>query len=59
MYVVSGRLRLLTGGDDHIIEPGEAAEFSTWTPHWFGTVDGRVEVIAILGPDGERVHLDQ
>ncbi len=50
MYVVSGRMRLLLGGDDHTIEPGEAVEFSTWTPHWFGAVDGPVEVIAILGP---------
>jgi transcriptional regulator with XRE-family HTH domain len=59
MYVVSGRMRLLLGDDDHTIEPGEAVEFSTWTPHWFGAVDGPVEVIAILGPDGERVHLHQ
>ena len=57
MYVLNGRLRLLLGEDELIIEPGEAVEFSTWTPHWFGAVDGPVEVIAILGPQGERVHL--
>jgi transcriptional regulator with XRE-family HTH domain len=57
MYVLNGRLRLLLGEDELIIEPGEAVEFSTWTPHWFGAVDGPVEVIAILGPHGERVHL--
>jgi transcriptional regulator with XRE-family HTH domain len=57
LYVLSGRLRLLLGEDEHILEPGEAAEFSTWTPHWFGAVDGPVEVILIVGPDGERMHL--
>jgi transcriptional regulator with XRE-family HTH domain len=57
LYVLSGRLRLVLGDDDLVIKPGEAVEFSTWTPHWFGAVDGPVEVIAILGPHGERVHL--
>lgn len=57
VYVLSGRLRLLLGEDEHILEPGEAAEFSTWTPHWFGAVDDPVEVILIVGPDGERMHL--
>jgi mannose-6-phosphate isomerase-like protein (cupin superfamily) len=57
LYVLSGRLRLMLGDDDFVIEPGEAVEFSTWTPHWFGTVDGPVELIAIFGVQGERVHL--
>lgn len=57
LYVLSGRLKMLLGEDEHILEPGEAAEFSTWTPHWFGAVDGPVELILIIGPDGERVHL--
>lgn len=42
---------------DFVIEPGEAVEFSTWTPHWFGTVDGPVEAIVIFGVRGERLHL--
>jgi transcriptional regulator with XRE-family HTH domain len=57
MYVLSGRMRLLLGEDDLVIEPGEAVEFSTWTPHWFGAIDGPVEALAIFGPQGERVHL--
>ncbi|GGI07782.1 helix-turn-helix domain-containing protein [Egicoccus halophilus] len=57
MYVLGGRLRLLLGDDDLVIEPGEAVEFSTLTPHWFGVVDEPVELIAILGAHGERVHL--
>jgi transcriptional regulator with XRE-family HTH domain len=57
IYVLSGQLRLLLGADDLVIEPGETVEFSTWTPHWFGAVDGPVEGIMIFGPHGERVHL--
>jgi len=56
-YVLSGRLRLLLGDDDIVVEPGEAVEFSTLTPHWFGAIDGPVELIAIFGPQGERLHL--
>ncbi len=56
-YVLDGRLRLVLGDDDLTIEPGEAVEFSTWTPHWFGAIDGPVEIIAIFGPQGERIHL--
>jgi transcriptional regulator with XRE-family HTH domain len=57
LYVLEGRLRLILGEEDLTIEPGEAVEFTTWTPHWFGAVDGPVEVIMIIGPHGERVHL--
>ena len=38
--------------------PGEAAEFDTRTPHWFGPVDGRgVEFLSLFGKQGERAHL--
>ena len=57
MYVLDGRMRLLLAGQDLVIEPGEAVEFSTHTPHWFGAVDGPVELIAVFGPNGEREHL--
>ena len=57
LYVLDGRLRLLLGAEDLAIAPGEAVEFTTWTPHWFGAVDGPVELIAILGAHGERLHL--
>jgi len=57
LYVLSGRLRLVLGDRDFVLHPGEAAEFSTWTPHWMGVVDEPSEVIAIFGPHGERVHL--
>ena len=57
MYVIDGQLRLLLGDQDLVIEPGEAVEFSTGTPHWFGAVDGPVELIAVFGPHGEQTHL--
>ena len=57
LYVLDGRLRLLLGGEDFEIESGEAVEFTTWTPHWFGAIDGPVELLAIFGPHGERLHL--
>jgi transcriptional regulator with XRE-family HTH domain len=57
MYVLSGQLRLILGERDFTVKPGEAVEFSTWTPHWFGVVDGPVEAITIFGPHGERLHL--
>lgn len=59
MYVLDGRMRLLLGDQDHIVEPGEAVELSTLTPHWFGAVDGPVEIIAIMGPHDERMHLQE
>lgn len=57
IYVLSGRLRLMLGEGDFSIEPGEAVEFSTWTPHWFGVIDEPVEAIMIFGVHGERLHL--
>ncbi|MCR1785933.1 XRE family transcriptional regulator [Nocardioides carbamazepini] len=57
-FVLSGRLRLVLGEHDLILEPGEAAEFDTRTPHWFGaTSDGPVEFLSLVGKQGERAHL--
>lgn len=57
LYVMAGRMRLLLGDSDLTIVPGEAVEFTTLTPHWFGTIDGPVEMIGIFGAHGERVHV--
>lgn len=57
-FVLSGRLRLVLGEHDLILKPGEAAEFDTRTPHWFGaTSDGPVEFLSLVGKQGERAHL--
>jgi transcriptional regulator with XRE-family HTH domain len=57
LYVLSGRLRLVLGDEDLVLAPGEAAEFSTWTPHWMSGVDGPAEVLMLMGRHGERAHL--
>ena len=57
LYVLSGRLRLVLGDEDLVLEPGEAAEFSTWTPHWMSGVGGPAEVLMLMGHHGERAHL--
>lgn len=59
VYVLSGRLRLLLGDREFVLAPGEAAEFTTWTPHWFGAIDGPAEMLLIVGAGGERIHLHE
>ncbi|GGP61281.1 helix-turn-helix domain-containing protein [Saccharothrix coeruleofusca] len=57
-YVLSGRLRLLLGQHDVMLGPGEAAEFDTRTPHWFGNPGpGPLEILSLFGPQGERQHV--
>ena len=56
IYVLTGRLRLVLGEEDFVLEPSEAAEFSCRIPHWLGAVDGPAEALAIFGPQGERIH---
>lgn len=57
-YVLSGRVRLILGTQDLVVGPGEAAEFDTRIPHWFGTTgSGTAELISLFGRQGERVHL--
>lgn len=58
LYVLDGRLRVLLGEHDLILSPGEAAEFDTRVPHWFGAVgDEPVEFLSLFGQQGERAHL--
>ncbi|MFD1722793.1 helix-turn-helix domain-containing protein [Amnibacterium endophyticum] len=57
VYVLSGRLRLELGGQEHLIEPGEAVEFDTRVPHAMSaTAEGPAEVLSIFSPAGERMH---
>ena len=58
VFVLDGQLRLVLGQHDLILKPGEAAEFDTRTPHWFGaTTAGPVEFLSLVGKQGERAHL--
>ena len=56
-FVIEGRVRLLLGERDIIVETGEAAEFATMTPHAFAAVDGPAELIMIFDRDGQRAHV--
>ena len=58
VYVLNGKLRLVLGGHDIVLSPGEAAEFDTRTPHWFGSADtAAVEFLSLFGSQGQRAHL--
>ncbi|MEC5185058.1 transcriptional regulator with XRE-family HTH domain [Cryobacterium sp. MP_3.1] len=58
IYVLSGRLRLILGEHDVVLGTGEAAEFDTRNPHWFGsTGTDSVEILSMFGKQGERIHL--
>jgi transcriptional regulator with XRE-family HTH domain len=58
VYVLNGTLRLVLGEHNLILQPGQAAEFDTRTPHWFGsTSSGPVEYLSLVGKQGERAHV--
>ena len=56
-FVTEGRVRLLLGEREILVETGEAAEFATMTPHAFVAEDGPAEVIMIFDRDGQRAHV--
>jgi hypothetical protein len=42
---------------DLVLGAGEAAEFDTRVPHWFGcTGDQPAEILSMFGPQGERAQ---
>ena len=58
LYVLTGRMRLLLGGHDLVLGPGEVAEFDTHVPHWFGNPGpGPTEILSLFGAQGERMHV--
>lgn len=58
LYVLSGRMRLVLGEQDLVLAVGEAAEFDTTVPHWFGsTGDGPAEVLSVFARPGERMQV--
>lgn len=58
LYVLNGRVRLVLGEHDLVLAPGEAAEFDTRVPHWFGAAgEEPVEILSLFGKQGERAHL--
>ena len=58
LYVLNGKLRMVLGENDLVLGAGEAAEFDTRVPHWFGRADGNaVEFLSLFGTQGERMHV--
>ncbi len=58
LYVLNGNLRMVLGDLDIVLPAGEAAEFDTRVPHWFGRADDdAVEFLSLFGRQGERLHL--
>jgi transcriptional regulator with XRE-family HTH domain len=54
--VLSGTAVLHLGDRRIMVEAGDAAEFSTMTPHSIGSQGGTVEILTIFDHDGERAH---
>ena len=58
LYVLSGRLRLILADHDVVLVAGEAAEFDTRLPHWFGPAGPEpVEILSLFGKQGEQIHM--
>ncbi len=55
--VLAGIIVLVLGERTIVVEPGQAAEFSTMIPHAFGARGGPAEVLCIFDHDGQRSHL--
>ena len=58
IYVLSGRLRLIIGERDTVVDVGQVVEFDTAEPHWFGsTGEGPTEILSLFSRPGERMHV--
>lgn len=56
-FVLDGRVRLSLGERDIVVETGEAAEFTTMTPHAIAAMDEPAELIVIFDRDGLHAHV--
>ncbi|MFK7919455.1 MAG: helix-turn-helix domain-containing protein [Ilumatobacter sp.] len=57
--VTEGRVLLLLGDREMIVETGEAAEFATMTPHAVAAMGEAAELVMIFDRDGQRAHVHQ
>lgn len=56
--MLTGQVELFLADTSTSLGPGDAAEFDTHTPHWFGASgDTPAEVLLLSGGQGERVRL--
>ena len=56
-FVLEGRVALWLAERRIVVQAGEAAEFTTMTPHALAAVDGPAEVVMIFDRDGQRAHV--
>jgi transcriptional regulator with XRE-family HTH domain len=56
--VLSGTARLHLGERVILVEAGQAAQFSTMSPHAITAAEGQVEILVTFDRDGRRAHLD-
>lgn len=56
--VLAGTARLHLGNRTMLVQAGQAAQFSTMSPHAITAHNGPVEIIVILDRDGQRAHLN-
>ena len=59
LVVLEGTVRLWLGAREIDVDTGEAAEFSTMTPHSMSAVGGPAELIMIFDREGQRAHVHQ
>lgn len=56
-YVLRGQVRLILDQQDVRLTAGEAAQFDTNRPHWFGSANNQpAEILSLFGRQGERVQ---
>lgn len=57
LFVLSGTVHLALGERHITVQEGEAAEFTTMTPHAVTAVDGPAELLMVFDGEGRRAHL--
>ena len=57
--VIAGRVRLWLGDREIDVDTGEAAEFTTMTPHAMSALNEPAELIMIFDREGQRAHVHQ
>ena len=55
--VLEGRVLLQLGDRRIEVTQGEAAEFSTMTPHAISAIDDPAELVMVFDREGQRAHL--
>jgi len=56
-FVLSGTVRLVLGDREVLVRRGEAAEFSTMTPHSIQAHKAPAEMISVFDREGQHAHL--